>query len=364
MFTTRNLLITGAALIAMGIVFVSTHDWGGDEAKSNQDLALRTFNRPAPTRTISAPTPPATQTAAEPVESEPAVVEAAEPPREVTYEEAEAAFHEKRYGEAADLFASYAERKSENPWGFYMLGLSAWKAGDFAQAETAFNQSLELDKRHVKSYLSLSRVLLDTSRPAEVLTKIEEALAIDSESSVAYRLKGRACYQLGRMDDAINAYRTAIRLDDQDAWSMNNLGLVYIEQGRFEEALPALARAVELDSAVAVFQNNLGMALECNGHFRDAEGAYELAVEIDESYDNASANLARISEVAEDTGVEPVDLAALAQSFVEEIKSWNVAVAQGDEIAEPETDATVIDEFDTFEAAVIEPDSTRGEEDR
>ena len=164
MFTTRNLLITGAAFIAMVIVFIATFDWKGDDAKTSQDVALRTFNRPAPTKTISAPLPPATQTAAEPVVSEPAVVEAA--PKEVTYEEAEAAFHEKRYGEAADMFASYTERKSENPWGFYMLGLSAWKAGDLEQAEAAFNQSLELDQRHVKSYLSLSRVLAGASSAA------------------------------------------------------------------------------------------------------------------------------------------------------------------------------------------------------
>jgi Flp pilus assembly protein TadD len=361
MFTTRNLLITGAALVAMVIVFIATYDWGGDESNTSQDLALHTINRPAPARTFSAPPAPVTETAAEEAECETAAAEEPEPPKEVTYGEAEAVFHAGRYGEAADLFARYTERKSENPWGFYMLGLSAWKAGDNEQAELAFEQSLELDQRHVKSYLSLSRVLLDTSRPAEVLTRIEEALAVDSESSVAYRLKGRACYQLGRSDEAIEAYRRAIQLDTQDAWSMNNLALVYIEEGRFEEALPPLARAVEIKNDVAVFRNNLGMALERTGHIRAAEQAYESAVAIDDSYDNATANLARISEVVEDSGVEPVDLAAIAQGFVDEIESWKIAAIDGEET---ESETIAVSEAGAVEAAVIAPDSTRGDEDR
>ena len=47
-------------------------------------------------------------------------------PRIVTYDEAEAAFRSGSYAEATELFGSYVETKSENPWGYYMLGLSAW----------------------------------------------------------------------------------------------------------------------------------------------------------------------------------------------------------------------------------------------
>jgi TolA-binding protein len=53
-----------------------------------------------------------------------------EPPLEVTYEMAESAFLEGRYEEAERLFTGYTDRRPENPWGYYMLGLSAWKAGE------------------------------------------------------------------------------------------------------------------------------------------------------------------------------------------------------------------------------------------
>jgi Flp pilus assembly protein TadD len=246
-----------------------------------------------------------------------------EPPREVTYEEAEAAFDDRRYSHAVELFTIYTDRKSENPWGFYMLGLSAWKAGEVETAENAFRRALELDERHVKSMLNLGRVFLDTHRPQEAMAQFDAALTIDPESNVVYRLRGRAFRQLGEKNEAVTAYRKAIQIDNDDVWSMNNLGLMYIEEELFDKALPPLARAVELNGDIPIFLNNLGMALEGIGHFRAAEEAYRSAITADPSYDKAVTNLARVEDVIEDPGLEPVDLDVVATSFIDEIKSWS-----------------------------------------
>jgi len=252
-----------------------------------------------------------------------------EPPKEVTYEEAEAAYNQRSYKEAVELFTLYTERRNANPWGYYMLGLSAWKAGDHVLAEEGFEKALELDGLHVKSWLNLGRVLLDMGRPDDALAKIDEALLIDPESNVAYRLRGRAYHQLGQSEEAVSSYRRAILIDNGDAWSMNNLGLVLIKQELFEEALPPLARAVELRDDVAVFKNNLGMAFERTGHFRAAEDAYSSAVAIDEAYEKAYMNLDRITAVEGVPSHGQVDLSALAQSFIDEISSWSAAEAAG-----------------------------------
>jgi Flp pilus assembly protein TadD len=82
----------------------------------------------------------------------------------VSYEEADSAFRAGRYDEAARLFARYTEGKPENPFGHYMLGLSAWKSRDHTGAEAAFERALALDPDHVKSYLNLARVLLEVGR--------------------------------------------------------------------------------------------------------------------------------------------------------------------------------------------------------
>src|SRR5687768_12918430 len=46
----------------------------------------------------------------------------------VSISEAETAYRDKRYADATKLFSTYADQHPNNPWGHYMLGLSAWKS--------------------------------------------------------------------------------------------------------------------------------------------------------------------------------------------------------------------------------------------
>jgi Flp pilus assembly protein TadD len=240
----------------------------------------------------------------------------------VTYKEAESTFNERRYSEATEMFAAYVGRRPENPWGHYMLGLSAWKSGQLPRAKESFERALELDPSHVKSLLNLSRVLLDLNEPREAVQRIAIALELDSTSAEAHRLMGRARASLGESETAIESYRTALALNGQDVWAMNNLGLLFIQLGRFEEALGPLARAVQLDSTVAVFRNNLGMALERTGHFVAAAESYRAAVTIDPGYAKAQSSLGRIEGRGDDPLAESIDVALLADDFVRELETW------------------------------------------
>ena len=335
-------LLLGIAGIAMLVLFITAFGCGGDKGADSK-IIVRNPQKRVPVAIVTQP-PALDSSVVVTAEPEEIVVSIPESPEEVTYEEAEAVFTDRNYTRSVELFAIYTERKSENPWGFYMLGLSSWKVGDHASAEGAFKRALELDPRHVKSQLNLSRVYLDTGRPHEALSGIDQALSIDPESNTAYRLQGRAFRELGENEAAIGAYRQAILLDEQDAWSMNNLGQVFIELERFDEALPPLARATQLDSDNAIFLNNLGMAFERTGHFRAAEETYRSATAIDESHEKASANLGRIEVVLEDPTLEPVDVASLAQSFVEEIRSWSDTMVVSESTESEELKTVVVSE--------------------
>ncbi|HVH08998.1 MAG TPA: tetratricopeptide repeat protein [Gemmatimonadales bacterium] len=201
----------------------------------------------------------------------------------VSFKEAETAYTEKRYSDALRLFTAYTSERPENVWGYYMLGLSAWKGGDRETAVKAFSLALEKDSTHVKSHLNLGRVLIETDRAAEAIPHIEAALKIDSTSGEGFRVLARAKRTAGDLEGAITAYKRAIVLDGRDTWSLNGLGRAYIESGKFDEALGPLARAVEIDSSSAVVQRNLGIALEHSSR---------------------------------------VDLAALAKSFEVEVQTW------------------------------------------
>ncbi|HEU5304195.1 MAG TPA: tetratricopeptide repeat protein [Gemmatimonadales bacterium] len=253
----------------------------------------------------------------------------------VSYEAAESAFGAGRYAEASEMFASYTGAHPENPWGHYMLGLSAWKAGDRGKASIAFDQALQLDPSHRKSLFNSSRVLLESGKPREALERVERALSLEPMSNEGLRLLGRVRYELGEVDAAIKAYQRALTIDERDVWSMNNLGLIYIQQDRSCEALPPLARAVELRSNAPAFQNNLGTALERSGHPTAAAQAYEAAIAADSTYAKASVALARVTGGGQEPESAPVDLVALSQKFQADIESWRATQDVGDSSAVP-----------------------------
>ena len=235
-----------------------------------------------------------------------------------SFADGEAAYQTKNYAEAVKLFDEYTVRKPQNPWGHYMLALSAWKSGDLVKSEAAFETALRLDPMHMKSYVNLSRVLIEQGRFDDAIATLTKAGEIDPESVTVQRLMARTYLAQHKTDEAIDAYRRAIALDELDAWSMNNLGLLYLEQGFTEDAVPYLARAAELKNTPAFF-NNLGMALEHQGRFVAAAEAYKGALAADPGYAKAKQNLTRVAAV-KGGPEEAFDLAALARGVAEERK--------------------------------------------
>jgi len=350
-----NIIRKGATSIAIvGMLIIVSVVAGCGE--SNKEKTTRRVARKT-TPSISNQPPISNAPKAVPVDAEVAVKEEPkepELPKVVAYEDAEAAYNNRQYATAVQLFKIYTGNKDQNPWGFYMLGLSAWKAGDYMYAEESFEKSLALAPGHVKSMLNLSRVLLDTGRPEEALVRIDEAIDVDPGSNVACRLKGRALDQLGRKDGAIESYKHAISIDEKDAWSMNNMALILIGEGRYEDALLPLSRATQIDSNRAFFWNNLGMALERTGRYRSAEQAYSHAFEADDGHDKAYANLVRIQNVDEDPGVEAIDLGEYAQRFIEKMEDWKLA-GTGNETNEV---TALTDSLVVGVAVATQPDTT------
>ncbi len=334
-------MFTGLAFILLLALSMAMFGCGNEETQS--------ITKPVSMNTDVATPQPIVET---PIVEEPEFV--VTEPIIVSFADAESVYNERNYDEAKTLFATYSEQNPDNAWGHYMFGLSSKRAGDVKQAEIALSRAIELDPKHVKSLLNLSRVLIDDMRPQEALDALDRALELDNESNDAYRLQGRAFHNLGWLDDATHAYREAILIDSTDAWSMNNLALVQLEQEQYDDALHALARTIELRDDVAIFFNNLGMALEHTGHIRDAATAYTSAVELDVAYDKASNNLARVEAIEQDSSVLGVDLEQLAGVFIEEIKSWNVEALAAENASMTELDEAVNNISESDSTVVIE----------
>jgi tetratricopeptide (TPR) repeat protein len=257
----------------------------------------------------------------------PASAVAPAPSVAIAYEDAEKAFSSGDYAEASALFTAYTERRPENVWGHYMLGLSSWKAGNLARAVESFDRALALDSTHLKSLVNSSRVFLELNETDRALERTSRALAVDPRNADALRLRGRALHNAGELASAIEAYQAALVVDAHDVWSMNNLGLIYIELGRPAEAVGPLARAVELRGNAPVFHNNLGISLEQAGHYGAAREAFEAALEADSSYGKARVSLERVTPLATRPGAEELTLEDFAAQFELQVQAWKDADA-------------------------------------
>ena len=218
----------------------------------------------------------------------------------VSFADGEAAYQARKYSDATAIFERYTAQRPDNAWGHYMLGLSAWKSGDLAKSEQAFEKALSVDPHHVKSLVNLSRVFIEQKRHDEAVDRLTRAAEIDPESTEVYRLLGRTYHAQGqdgrgrrRLSSRDRAERARRVVDEQPRAGVPR-------DQRADEALPLLAKAVELRQDVPVFHNNLGMALEHTGRFKAAAAAYQAAWPPIPDYDKAKQNLARVEAVKSD----------------------------------------------------------------
>ncbi len=263
----------------------------------------------------------------------------------VTYASAEKTFQAGDFESAAAMFSEYTDQHQDNAWGYYMLGLAEWKAGDPEAAEDAFLHALDLKPDHLKSLVNYGRVLIALDRNEEALARIETALAVNPASLDAIRVQGRIQHNLGRLDEAVASYNTVLAANPDDVWALNNLGLILIQQEKFQDALAPLAKASLIRGDVASIQNNLGIALERTGHPAAAGLAYARALENDRNHAKSAGNLARVESLGADQDPVPVDLAELAAGFnagpqEEDMEVASTIASSVPVVDEPETDGS------------------------
>jgi tetratricopeptide (TPR) repeat protein len=124
-------------------------------------------------------------------------------------------FSGKDYHSAADWFEKVAPESVPFNEATFLLGLSRYYMGDFAGAETAFQQ--------VAGNVPLSEVLNDLgaaeSRRSEpsALVNFQKALDGDTSDPVYQFNTGYALWKLGRYSDAAQRFRAVLERDPEDA---------------------------------------------------------------------------------------------------------------------------------------------------
>jgi tetratricopeptide (TPR) repeat protein len=178
-----------------------------------------------------------------------ALVLIAAAPAAGSWEEAMAAFNERRYAEAAAGFAAGAEASPDDPRWHYMLGVSLLKGGRPGEAVPSLERALALEPA-IGHALSLAQAQLRTGAPAAALATLDRhrpAADADAETTAS--------------------------------WA----GLIAVAAGTAEEpaaGLPLLAAAIERRPAAPDLRLVLGRVHSRAGDHAAAFEAYAAAFEI------------------------------------------------------------------------------------
>ncbi|MDX1567995.1 MAG: tetratricopeptide repeat protein, partial [Longimicrobiales bacterium] len=111
----------------------------GTPSVSTPESSSRGQPTPASRRTpVERPQPPTTPKSEGPEDGADPVEDKSQPfTGPVSFADAEHAYDRGRFEQAHRMFSAYTDQYPENPWGFYMTGLSSWKKGDLDEAEKA-----------------------------------------------------------------------------------------------------------------------------------------------------------------------------------------------------------------------------------
>lgn len=179
------------------------------------------------------------------------------------------------------------------PGPYTALGVILSKAGQGADAVTAFRKAVELQPNSSDAHLNLGMALVLQFDLQDGLGELTEAVRLNPNSAAAHLSLGHLYFETGDYAGARREMETACQLQPTLRDAFYFLALVERQDNNFRRAAELFQKAVVLDPDNADAQFYLGPALAKVGKTREAIGHWKLAVQADPSQLGALYNLAR-----------------------------------------------------------------------
>lgn len=138
-----------------------------------------------------------------------------------------------------------------------MLGVVHLHLANFAAAEVACRQALELNPEFAEAHNNLGLVLLSAGRLDSASSHFQQALARNARFTEAYCNLGIAQTKAGDYADAQANLETALSQRPDYIDALNELSQVLIRTGQYEKALPLCHRLLGIDPAHTQARFNL-----------------------------------------------------------------------------------------------------------
>lgn len=172
-------------------------------------------------------------------------------------------------------------------------GDAAFEAGDFAQAETAYDAARKAFPKRAAGAVGVARARVAKAAPNlgyASAEKNKDVLAAAKDLAAAAKAEpgfgpafvehGRALLLLGDAQGAEVSLAKGVQLLDAEPEAHSALGVALLATGKSEQALTSLTKARDLDPGSAARRGNLGTVLFMRSRVKEAIKEYEVQVQL------------------------------------------------------------------------------------
>nr|WP_271870672.1 tetratricopeptide repeat protein [Planctomicrobium sp.] len=161
-----------------------------------------------------------------------------------------------------------------------MAGFAAISNDSLAQAQSHFEESLQLDPGNVRSLSGLGTVFSQRGEFETSQKLLEKAVSLDPKQVPAWFNLGNAFLEQGKHTQAIAAYLRALELEPNHPDAEKNLGLTYLAVGNLEMAVKRFETATHLEPNSAQRHADLGFILVDAGDLPRSAKEFETALKL------------------------------------------------------------------------------------
>jgi tetratricopeptide (TPR) repeat protein len=255
--------------------------------------------------------------------------------------------------------------------------LALHQRGNLVQAQSLYEQMLQVDPAHSDALHLLGVVAVQTNNPDRAVDLISRAIRLKPGDAMQYFNRGSALQALKQWTAALADYDSAIALAPAFAEAYCNRCVVEKELGLLDRALASADRAIAHRTAFAEAHFNRGLILQQQRRWDEALASYDQAVALRGGYAEAHFNRGNLLKALErhEAALASYDRAiacrlnygeALANrgSVQEKLHQWEaalesynrvVAIRPGDAVAHMNR-ANVLTKLRRFDAALLDYD--------
>ncbi len=229
---------------------------------------------------------------------------------------------QERWAEA-EAAARQATARIKHPGAWFRLGESLRNQQKFAEAETAYRHSIEMQPGTWQTWFNLGLTLSSLGKFTEAEAAYRRVIAAEPNMAHAWTNLGNALLGQNRGPEAVEAYQKGVALGPEVAQTHYNLAHALGLQGRLVEAMREYGQTLQFDPNSAEAHTNLGTLLVEVGDIPQAEEHFKQALAVRPSHVGAHTNLLLTAQYHSDVTLE--HLAALHsdwnRKFAEPLKA-------------------------------------------